>query len=175
IDPPSGGGGGGGGGGGNGGGEPPTGFAIRSSSFSDGGAIPARYASASCGGENLSPEIAIHNTPPGTVGHILLMDDPDGGGAVHWAAWNIPPDVTSIPEGNPGNIGVAGKNGFGQIGYTGPCPPAGETHTYRIRIWALPLLVEMEPGTDVTPLLGMLDQIGDFTLGSAEYRGAFGQ
>jgi Raf kinase inhibitor-like YbhB/YbcL family protein len=36
-----------------------------------------------------------------------------------------------------GNGGFQGINDFGHLGFSGPCPPKGETHTYFTHVYAL--------------------------------------
>ncbi|WP_281361650.1 YbhB/YbcL family Raf kinase inhibitor-like protein [Methanofollis tationis] len=42
---------------------------------------------------------------------------------------------------------VQGTNGYGSIGYRGPCPPPGETHRYYFRIYALDSFLALPPGS----------------------------
>jgi phosphatidylethanolamine-binding protein (PEBP) family uncharacterized protein len=46
-----------------------------------------------------------------------------------------------VPDG-----AVQGTNGAGGIGYTGPCPPVGEAHTYRIIVFYLNTPVTLPEG-----------------------------
>jgi Raf kinase inhibitor-like YbhB/YbcL family protein len=65
------------------------------------------------------------------------MDDPDapGGTFTHWVAFDLPGAQTEIAERAP-SVGKGAKNGRGQTGYTGPCPPSG-THRYFFTLYAL--------------------------------------
>ena len=59
----------------------------------------------------------------------------------------------SIPEGIPPLEEVAapealqGRNGFGSIGYRGPCPPPGDPHRYVLRVFALDSELDLPPGS----------------------------
>jgi Raf kinase inhibitor-like YbhB/YbcL family protein len=129
--------------GGNGGTDADSGpggsFAIRSSAFANGAAIPVRHAYLGCGvgAANVSPALELSGIPAGTLGIAIVVDDPDAGDFVHWTVWDIPPSTASIPEGVPPSAPgfVQGTNDFGETGYGGPCPPA--EHTYRFRAYAL--------------------------------------
>ena len=62
------------------------------------------------------------------------------------------------PEGrSPGaslSAGVVqGRNSWGQVGDRGPCPPGGQTHRYRFRLFALDRTLELEPGVSKGELL----------------------
>jgi hypothetical protein len=110
-------------------------FMIRSAAFEDGGMIPRDY---TCDGNDISPALEWQGEPEGTRGFALIMDDPDApvGTFAHWLLWNIPSDTHSIPEGS--SAGTPGRNGFGRIGYGGPCPPKGHgPHRYFFRVFAL--------------------------------------
>lgn len=103
--------------------------------FNDGG----------CKGENVSPALAWAGAPKATKSFAVSMYDPDaptGGGFWHWWVADLPPDTTGLPRGAGGGTGLpAGalqaRNGFGQVGYGGPCPPPGRLHRYRITVYAL--------------------------------------
>ena len=45
-------------------------------------------------------------------------------GFVHWVLYNIPADVSQLPEGVSG-LYTAGLNQMGESGYSGPQPPPG--------------------------------------------------
>jgi Raf kinase inhibitor-like YbhB/YbcL family protein len=101
--------------------------------WADGGAIGARY---TCDGAGVSPAISWTAPPAGTVELVLLVTDDDAG-FYHWAVTGIDPASGSKAEGATFAGATEGKNDFGNIGYGGPCPPAGETHTYRYSLYAL--------------------------------------
>jgi Raf kinase inhibitor-like YbhB/YbcL family protein len=108
-----------------------------SSAFPPGGAIPV---SASCSGAGRSPALAWSHVPTGTRAFALVVDDPDARGNdgrifVHWLGWNIPGGTRRLSTGE--HAPREGQNSFGRQGYSGPCPPAGTTHHYRFRLYAL--------------------------------------
>lgn len=120
---------------------------ITSPAFDEAGAIPVQY---SCDGNDISPPLAWSDGPPGTQAYVLIVDDPDARGFVHWLVANIPAGTTEIPEGGSGSqLGVQGKNNFGRSGWGGPCPPSG-THRYTFSIYALsePIDVSATPSAD---------------------------
>ena len=106
------------------------------------------YDRSGCHGGNISPALSWKHPPAGTRSFAVLMFDPDapGGGWWHWAVFDIPADVTSLPAGAgdparhllpPGAI--QSRNDFGSPGYGGPCPPPGPPHHYHLMLYALPL------------------------------------
>jgi len=123
-------------------------FSLSSSSFSDGADIPKKF---TCDGPNVSPALAWTEPPAGTKSFALLVDDPDApaGNWNHWAIWNVPASVRSLPEG----VGKSrrlpdgsqqGFNDFHKVGYNGPCPPANKPHHYHFKLYALDTLPNLK-------------------------------
>jgi Raf kinase inhibitor-like YbhB/YbcL family protein len=120
-------------------GQTPASIALTSSSFRNGDRIPQKY---TCDGAGLSPHIHLPTPPSGTKSFLLVMDDPDASGFVHWLVYNIPPATRDIPEGASSPSGLPagaaeGANSMGNTGYFGPCPPAPDPHHYVLRVYAL--------------------------------------
>jgi hypothetical protein len=115
-------------------------FRLTSTAFDDGGSIPARF---SCDGEDVSPALSWDGAPAETVALVLIVSDPDARGFVHWVAFDLTGSssgglaegVSSSPDAPP-----QGTNGFGRLGWGGPCPPSGE-HRYVFRLLALDQVV----------------------------------
>lgn len=108
--------------------------------FEDGGRIPNLY---TCPGPNLSPPLTWDEVPGDVLSFALTCEDPDApkGTFHHWAVYDIPAYARELPEGfgnaEHGNIRQA-RNGFGKIGWGGPCPPPGHgEHRYVFRLFAL--------------------------------------
>lgn len=142
---------------------------LTSSAFLDGAFIPKEF---TCDGDNVNPPLTITNAPIGTAVFVLVVDDPDIPLEVkaargiekfdHWAVYNIPGDTTEIPVAS--TLGTASRNGRGDSGYTGPCPPPQyepTTHRYIFRLYALsaplafitaPTLDELEAAAQGTAL-----------------------
>lgn len=125
---------------------------ISSPAFADGEDIPQKY---TCDGEDLSPPLKISNVPPEAESLAIIVDDLDapGGVFVHWIVWNVPPETREVPENIPSgasldllNGAIQGKNGFGELGYRGPCPPPGPSHKYRFKLYALDRPTDLNPG-----------------------------
>lgn len=122
---------------------------ILKSVFENNSTIPRKY---TCDGDDLSPPLNWEGSPNGTVSYVLIMDDPDApiGVFTHWVLYNIPADLTSLPEGVPKGketpYGYQGKNDFGNYGYGGPCPPKGKPHRYFFKLYALNTTLDLPPG-----------------------------
>jgi len=117
---------------------------ITSPAFRDNEEIPAKF---TCEGLDVNPERAIENVPAGTKSRALVMEDPDApnGLWVHWAAWNINPNIHVLAEHAEPRESVIGKNSWGHNRYGGPCPPSG-THRYMFRLYALDKTLDL-PGS----------------------------
>ena len=114
---------------------------LSSPTLAPGSAIPSQN---TCSGGDHSPALTWHNAPQSTKSFAIVVEDPDapGGTFIHWLAYNIPAQTTSIPAGVPQTEEIAtggknGINGFEHIGYNGPCPPPGKMHHYHFRLFAL--------------------------------------
>ena len=130
---------------------------ISSDSFEENGYIPVRY---TCDGEDISPEIHWSNIPEGTASIVIVMYDPDAPSDyfIHWIIYNIPPQITQLPEGESGggrrsNIGSEARNDFGRIGYGGPCPPPGKPHRYYFLVLALDTFINVKTGSKPVDIL----------------------
>jgi Raf kinase inhibitor-like YbhB/YbcL family protein len=112
----------------------PASITLSSPGFRDGGTIPDRF---TCSGEGLSPPLRWSGVPANARELTLLVEDPDAGNFVHWAALAIRPRMRAIAEGRPTAGAVEAKNGFGDHGWGGPCPPEGKgAHRYVFALYA---------------------------------------
>ncbi|MBV8673452.1 MAG: YbhB/YbcL family Raf kinase inhibitor-like protein [Acidobacteriaceae bacterium] len=129
-------------------GQTPASLIITSSSFANDDRIPQKF---TCDGAGLSPDIQLPSPPSGTRSFLLVMDDPDASGFVHWIVYNIPPDTHDIPEGasSGGRLpaGAAeGENSINKAGYFGPCPPPPSPHHYVFRVYAMDKTLDLPAG-----------------------------
>jgi hypothetical protein len=123
---------------------------LTSPSFADGATIPKAY---TCNGGNYSPALQWANAPEGTKSFAIIIDDLDAPLNVfaHWVLFNLPPNLTSLsekisPNGALPEGALEGVNGFGKIGYGGPCPPPGKPHRYFFKLYALDTMVREKSG-----------------------------
>ena len=133
--------------------SPSSGFVLRSPAFDGGESIPRKY---TADGDDVSPPLEIEGVPDGADTLTLLVDDPDApdGNFYHWLLWNVPAETTGIPEGinqarRVPDLGDArqGTNGFGELGYRGPRPPAeDDAHTYRFTLYAVSDSLNVQAG-----------------------------
>lgn len=108
---------------------------LTSPSFADGEDIPNQH---TFEGPNTSPPLQISGVPEAAQSLALIVEDIDSpiGVFTHWVVWNISPRTTRIDEGASPAGAEVGLNGFGEVRYSGPCPPSGR-HRYRFRLLAL--------------------------------------
>ncbi len=126
-------------------------FALTSTAFTDGTAIPAKY---TCDEADVSPPLAWSGAPAGTVSFALIVDDPDApaGTWVHWVLYNLPATTAELPENvakvETLDLGGArqGRNDFQRPGYGGPCPPPGPAHRYFFKLYALDAPLRLKAG-----------------------------
>lgn len=149
-------------------------LSIKSSAFSDGGIMDAKY---TCKGKDVSPPLSWEDAPLGTKSFALICDDPDAPFMtwVHWVIYDIPMDVIGLPEAVPkdetlSNGAKQGRNDFRRIGYGGPCPPPGGPHRYFFKLYALDTVLNLEPGLTKKALL---DEMEGHILGEAQIVGRF--
>ncbi len=130
-------------------------FSFTGGDVADGEPIDVRF---SCDGENVSPAVAWEQPPSGTVELALVVDDPDapGDGFVHWVVFGIPPDRTELETGNVEGLGQ-GANDADGVGWTGPCPPEGETHGYVFTLYALDAETGLQEGASLDELRAAME------------------
>ena len=74
---------------------------LLSSAIQEGEPIPQRF---TCEGENISPEFYWEDAPKETKSFVLILHDPDAprdNAFTHWLLYDIPSNVTHIPENLP--------------------------------------------------------------------------
>jgi Raf kinase inhibitor-like YbhB/YbcL family protein len=115
---------------------PASRLSVSSPAFAAGHPIPAQF---TCQGQDVSPPLRWSGVPPAGREIEIVMRDPDapGGNFIHWRLTGIPASTHALSAGEIPLGARAGRNGFGTVGYRGPCPPAGPAHHYVITVTAL--------------------------------------
>jgi len=138
-------------------GDKPMSFQIKSSAFENGKPIPVKYTGQ---GKDVSPPLEWSNPPAGTKSFAIINDDPDApvGTWVHWVIYDIPANVTKLPENVPAKETLPdgskqGLNDWGRVGYGGPMPPPGKPHRYFFKIYALDTVLNLKPRATKAELL----------------------
>lgn len=122
----------------------PDSIDLGSPAFEDGASIPPRF---TADGEKISPPLRWRGAPEDAEALVLILEDPDAPAPdplVHLLAWDLPPDLDELPEGefkSPHHAGLdemLGRNGYRQAAYLPPDPPSGHgPHLYVFQIFAL--------------------------------------
>lgn len=122
---------------------------LTSSAFAAEGEIPAAF---TCDGHDSSPDLSWDAPPSGTRSLTLILEDGDAPNSpfIHWILYDLAAETRSLPAKIPAQPfllkgGVQGKNGFGQYGYRGPCPPSG-SHRYYFKLYAVDTVLDLPPG-----------------------------
>ena len=91
------------------------------------------------------------------------MDDLDAPAGVftHWVLFNLPSHSRELPETVPAqtqlfNEALQGKNDFGSISYSDPCPLPGRLRRYRFTLYALDQPLDLTAGVSKKQLLSAM-------------------
>jgi Raf kinase inhibitor-like YbhB/YbcL family protein len=118
--------------------------------WEDEATIDARFTCDSVGGasgEGLSPALSWSGVPAEATNLAVVVTDLSADGFVHWVVTGIDPGVTGLGEGEAPAGGIQGTNGFGEVGWGGPCPPPGTgEHEYLVQLHALDRDLGLAPG-----------------------------
>ncbi len=150
----------------------PATLTVTSSAFKSGEPIPEKYSKE---GQNISPPLSWSDAPDGVKEYAIIMDDPDAPTDkpfVHWVVYKIPPETTSLAEGDVGKA-VEGRNSTNRPGYFGPMPPEGHgVHNYHIKVYALDEPVELYDNASKNELMVSMEQ-DDRIIGKGELAGTY--
>ena len=123
-------------------------FTLTSDAMDDGGVFPVRHACSyyygESGAENISPQFGWSGAPEGTQSFAIVFRDLTYNGFLHSIIYDIPADVSALPESLPRDANLSEPSGArqsrgytGDFGYEGPCP-GWEAHEYQFEIYAMP-------------------------------------
>ena len=149
-------------------------FTLFTDALLDNGFFDARY---TCDIDNSSPELRWRDPPENIAGYALVALDTDTPEKfAHWVVFNIPATVQHLPAGIPPQEllpnGIRqGLNGWGKLGYSGPCPPShAEPHTYVFRLYALTAFPDITHRPTLDELMTALVPL---TIATTEIRGRY--
>lgn len=156
-------------------------FTVEVPAFAGGTVKAEQYAGAlGCTGGNVSPEVRWSGAPDGTRSFVVTLydkDAPTGSGFWHWVVVDIPGNATGLDAG-AGNDGAVLPEGarmtntdMSAPGFLGACPPAGETHEYRITVKALKVAKLELPANASPALVGFLSNMNKLAEASVVGRG----
>ncbi len=114
--------------------------------FINGDTFPIEYTGR---GKDLSPEIVIENLSEKAKTLAVTLEDISHPikDFTHWVIWNIPAASKigkAISKGKyVSDIGATQGVAYGMHKYSGPKPPRGKTHKYRITVYALDCSIDL--------------------------------
>ena len=142
----------------------PDGALTLSAPWTPGGPIPLDH---TCSGDGVSPSLVWTGAPVETQSFALAVTDldalgPTGEPLVHWVVANVDPFITAFPTGGAVSGAIEGINDLGRpdvpiVGWSPPCPPRGETHTYAFTLHALGQRLDLLDGTPAADLLRAIE------------------
>ena len=144
-------------------------ISITTQEFLNGGKIPPDF---TCDGADLSPTFLLEHIPSSAKSLAIVLDDASSNpkGFTHWLAFNISPNLGSIEGSKVLGNAVVGANDFGNVEYDGPCPPAGQTHNYYFRLYALDTTLNLS-STATRPAFD--DAINEHVIAKGEIWGTY--
>lgn len=125
-----------------------------------------------CEGGNISPRLKFKGMNAASVAVMIFNPfEKSCCSYTPWIIWNIPP-VPLFPAGIPRQgivsepiAAVQGITDKGDIGYTGPCPPHGQTIRYQFKVYGLDSMLDLRAGSDkhelVSAMKGHVVQFGE--------------
>ena len=131
---------------------PVGGFAL-TPPWAEGAQLDARFTCAA----GISPSLTFVNVASDIVTLALSIVDETANNSVQWIVANIPPTQTAVAEGQVPIGSIEATNSLGAIGFGAPCPPAGETHTYRLTGYGLSQQLDLENGVDSATLIQSIE------------------
>jgi len=131
---------------------PVGGFAL-TPPWAEGAQLDARFTCAA----GISPSLTFVNVASDVVTLALSIVDETTNNSVQWIVANIQPTESALAEGQVPIGSIQATNALGTIGFSAPCPPAGETHTYRLTGYGLSQQLDLENGVDSATLIQSIE------------------
>ena len=140
-------------------------FTVTSADIAEGKPLPKAQVSGifGAGGQDISPQLSWSGFPKETKSFAVTVYDPDAptaAGFWHWAVFNLPASVTSLPSdaGNPAAKklpagAITLRNDGGEARFVGAAPPPGHgAHRYifcvhAVDVASLPVAAEGSPAS----------------------------
>lgn len=142
-------------------------FTLSSPDHAEGAAFAPEVTCEACGfnaDQMVMPGLQWTAGPEGTLSYAVTfidrtlvdMSNPLG---YHWAMWNIPAEVRTLPKGMKQADLPAGSSQTGN--FLGPCPDVSEAeaHTYELTVWALPTATVDITGNGAAAVQPALDKL----------------
>lgn len=125
-------------------------LSFKGEGFSDNGNYLKLY---TCDSTGISPAVKWDSVPAGVKGFAVTMHHypPTGDKHVYWVVYNIPPDVRSLPAGQPGAYSFGINTVNSRNTYAPPCSQGPGPKVYILTLYALSAQpVISKPASQVT-------------------------
>lgn len=127
--------------------------------------------------ENENPELRIEDVPADAESLLLTMVHPEAAAVVdhpwiHWQTWGLDPDRTVVPRNWQPTDATEGYSDFLEPGWGGPSPPPESLETYRFRVYALDIPLELPAATRRARVASTIGLEGD-VLAAGELAGTY--
>ncbi|NUR84129.1 MAG: YbhB/YbcL family Raf kinase inhibitor-like protein [Nonomuraea sp.] len=158
-------------------------FVLTSSAFTQGGLIPKVHECTSSGTNdprqrNESPPLSWSGAPAAAQSYAIVMRDLSNRNLIHWVIYDIPANVTALPQNvdhaylpsvPAGARQVYYRGSASLYGYQGPCSP-WSVNTYQFVVHALDraVLSELSSGSSTTTAAAVISAA---SVGSAALSG----
>lgn len=133
---------------------PPVGALLATAPWRDGEEIDPRY---TCDGLNVAPALSWSAAPAGTVEIAITLVDLDAPLFTHWVLAGLAPTTIALDEDTVPIGAYESLNGAGDVGYTGPCPPAGTSHDYVFAVHYLGAATGLDDGSSAEDLITAIE------------------
>jgi len=133
------------------------GFALKSAALANGEALDPSFTAEE--EDSVAPPLEWSAPPAGTAELVLVVEDPDAGGAepvCHWLVWGLAPQKGQLLEGEtPPRVG---KNAKRNSEWLLPDPPLGDApHDYVFQLFALDEALALMPGSTCAEVFAAMD------------------
>ena len=128
---------------------------FQGAAFQNNGTYPKLH---TCDSSGISPALNWSAVPAGVKGYAVTMHHypPTGDKHVYWVLYNIPPDVTSIPQGLSGTYSFGINTVDRKNTYAPPCSQGPGPKAYILTLYALqaqPVISKPAPQVTMDVLL----------------------
>ncbi len=133
---------------------PPAAVLVATAPWRNGEAIDPRY---TCDGLNVAPALSWSAAPAGTVEIAITLVDLEAPLFAHWVIAGLSPATIALDEDTVPVGAYEAVNGAGDVGYTGPCPPAGTTHNYVVAVHYLGGATGLDDGSSAEDSIAAIE------------------
>ncbi len=107
--------------------------------------------------KGISPSLTFVNVASDIVTLALSIVDETANNSVQWIVANIQPTDLVVAQGVVPAGAIEAINALGTVGFGAPCPPAGQTHTYRLTGYGLSQQLDLENGVESATLIQAIE------------------